>query len=394
VRWPGRAAIGLLLLAAGCGRAPEKPKEPEVKLQGVEWSAVPGWAADDPRPALAAFRTSCSALAKRDPGADMGRPTWSGKVRDWLPVCQGAAAAGSDAGSARQFFETSFAPFAVASDGEAQGLFTGYYEPLLNGSRTPGERYSVPLHGRPMDLVSVDLGQFDPELEGKRIAGRIAGPRLVPYPTRAEIDAGALDGRHDELLWVDDPVAKFFMQIQGSGLVQLDDGELLRVGYADQNGRPYRAIGRDLVDMGAIDKDKVSMQGIRDWLRAHPREARGVMEKDPSYVFFREVGNAATTPGPVGAQGVPLMPQRSLAVDRRYVPLGVPIWLDTTAPFPGGERSLQRMMVAQDSGGAIRGPIRGDLFWGTGDEAENVAGHMKSPGRWYVVLPRSLVPSA
>jgi membrane-bound lytic murein transglycosylase A len=396
MRWLKLWPVCLLVAVGACGRAPgpEKPKEPVVTLVAVSWSALPGWSSDDPGPALAAFRTSCSTLLRRDPGADVGRSNWSGKVRDWLPACQGAAEIGSDARSARQFFETSFIPFAVMSDGKAEGLFTGYYEPLLNGSRSPDGRYHVPLHGRPADLVSVDLGLFDPELEGKRVAGRVDKGRLVPYPTRAEIDAGALDGQHDELLWVDDPVAKFFLQIQGSGLVRLDDGEQLRVGYADQNGRPYRAIGRDLVDMGVLSKDQLSLQGIRDWLRAHPGEARSVMEKDPSYVFFREVGNAATTPGPIGAQGVPLTAERSLAVDRHYVPLGVPIWVDTTAPFPDGERPLQRLMLAQDSGGAIRGPIRGDLFWGTGPEAESIAGHMKSSGRWFVVLPRNLVPSA
>jgi membrane-bound lytic murein transglycosylase A len=391
------AGLASALLLAGCAAQPTKteaPAEPVVALQAVEFSDLAGWAGDDPAAALQAFRTSCRAMLKREPGARMGRAAWAGRVLDWQPACTAAASIGPGAETARLFFESSFVPFAVTSDGEPSGLFTGYYEPLLNGSLRAGGRYTVPLHARPADLVSVDLGQFAPELEGKRIAGRVAKGRLVPYPTRAEIDGGALAGRDIELLWVDDPVAKFFLQIQGSGLVDLDDGRRLRVGFADQNGREYRAIGRDLVAMGALSKDEVSLQTIRDWMKAHPDQAPALMAKNPSYVFFREVGDAATTSGPLGAQGVALTPERSLAVDRRYMPLGVPVWLDTTAPMPEGEQPLRRLMIAQDTGGAIQGPIRGDVFWGSGARAEFVAGHMKSQGRWYVLLPRTLVPSA
>ena len=277
---------------------------------------------------------------------------------------------------------------------DREGLFTGYYEPLLRGSRTPDAAYRYPLYRRPPDLVSVDLGQFDPELEGRRIGGRVADGRLVPYADRAAIDRGALAGHGLELLWVDDPVARFFLEIQGSGQIRLVDGGATRVGFADQNGRPYRAIGKDLIEAGAIPREQMSMQAIRDWLEAHPAEAPATMARNPSYVFFAELPDLAAAAGPLGAQGVPLTPGRSLAVDRKFLPLGAPMWLDTTVPEPEGERPLHRVVVAQDTGGAIRGPVRGDVFWGAGPWAEHVAGHMKSPGQLYLLLPRSLAPTS
>ena len=389
-----RAAALLLVVMSACSEKAAPPAEPAIELRPVSFADLEGWAADDLAGALRAFRVSCAAIARKAPGDAMGREAWTGKAADWQPACAGAASAGDTAPAARAFFESGFVPVELSDRGNAEGLFTGYYEPLLVGSRTPGGRYTVPLHRRPDDLVNVDLGAFDGSLEGKRIAGRVRDGRLLPYPDRAAIDAGALEGRGYELLWVDDPVAKFFLQIQGSGLVELAESQRVRVGYADQNGRAYRAIGRDLVEMGALTRDEVSLQTIRDWLRAHPEQAAGVMEKNPSYVFFRELGDATVTTGPEGAQGVELTPERSIAVDRRFVALGVPLWLQATAPFPDGDRPLRRLVVAQDTGGAIRGPVRGDVFWGTGPLAEHVAGHMKSTGRWFALLPKALAPAS
>jgi membrane-bound lytic murein transglycosylase A len=226
------------------------------------------------------------------------------------------------------------------------------------------------------------------------VRGRIEGDRLVPYFDRDEIERGALDGRALELLWVDDPIDKFFLQIQGSGLVRLADGRLLRVGYADQNGRAYRPIGRDLVEMGELSREEVSLQSIAAWLRANPDRADAVMDKNPSYVFFQLLGDAEALEGPLGAQGVPLLAGRSLAVDRRYIPYGAPVWLETEAPFPDGERSLHRLMIAQDTGGAIKGGVRGDVFRGAGDLAEHVAGHMKSRGSYFLFLPKVALPTS
>lgn len=351
-----------------------------------------GWAADDPREALGAFQVSCGRLERQDPDRVMGADGFAGQVGDWLPACAAAADGAATASAARAFFEAWFTPYQVTDRGNPEGLFTGYYEPLLHGSRQPDARYRYPILKRPTDLVSVDLGLFDPELKGRRVAGRVAQDRLIPYHDRASIEEGALAGRALELFWVDDPVSKFFLEIQGSGQVRLPDGATVRVGYADQNGHPYRAIGKDLIEVGAIPKEQVSMQTIRAWLQANPDQAPAMMARNRSYVFFREQSDQAA-PGPLGAQNVPLTPGRSLAVDRKFLPLGAPVWLDATAPYPEGERPLRRLLVAQDTGGAIRGPVRGDVFWGAGQEAEHLAGHMKHTGRLFILLPRSLAPT-
>ncbi|MEZ5825196.1 MAG: murein transglycosylase A [Geminicoccaceae bacterium] len=380
------AALALLALAA-CSE-PEKPVEPTAPtLEPVSFDALDGWDEDDISAALPAFSRSCARIEKMDSGKDWGI---AGKVMHWQAVCADLAFAASDP---RSFFEDHFQPYRLHWGEEEDGLFTGYYEPLLHGSRTADARYSVPLHARPSDLVSVDLAAFSEDFKGRRIGGRIEGSRLVPYDDRAAIDSGAIDDVAPTLLWVDDAIDKFFLQIQGSGQVRLDNGEVIRVGYADQNGRPYRAIGRDLIEMGELTRENVSLQTIRAWLDAHPDEAGAIMHKNASYVFFRELDELAGESGPLGAGNVPLEPGRSLAVDRKFWPMGMPVWLETTAPFPDGEKPLKRLLIAQDTGGAIRGAIRGDVFWGAGDLAEHVAGHMKSRGRMTILLPKAAIPS-
>jgi membrane-bound lytic murein transglycosylase A len=285
------------------------------------------------------------------------------------------------------FFETHFEPFAVTNRGEPEGLFTGYYEPTLDGSRVRTERFSVPLYGRPPELLTVDLGRFREEWRGERLAGRLEGAAVVPFADRRAIHRGALAGRRLEVLWVDDPVDAFFLEIQGSGRVRLPDGEEVRVGYAGQNGHPYTAIGRVLVERGALPRQAVSLQSIRRWLEDHPQWARDLLERNASYVFFRILDGD----GPRGAQGVVLSPGRSLAVDRRFLPLGAPVWLTTTVPGPAQgtpEEPFRRLLVTQDTGGAIRGPVRGDVFFGPGEEAAWRAGHLKRPGRLWLLLPR------
>jgi membrane-bound lytic murein transglycosylase A len=379
------------LTLASCKRREVPPPEPAATLESLTFASLPGWADDDHAAALTAFLRSCGRLAAQPAERAMGREPWAGRIGDWQPACEAAKGAAT---TARTFLEQWFQPFRLTDRGRPDGLFTGYYEPLLDGSLTSDARFTVPLYKRPADLVSVDLGQFDPELQGRRIAGKVASGKLVPYAPRAEIVRGALAGQGLELLWVDDPVAAFFLEIQGSGQIRLTDGSTLRVGYADQNGQPYRAIGKDLVELGALDRGKVSLQAIRAWLAAHPDRAPEILDRNRSYVFFRSLPQLAQTPGPLGAQNVPLTPGRSLAVDRRFVPLGVPLWLDTTAPMPDGERPLRRLVIAQDTGGAIRGVVRGDVFWGAGAEAEHTAGHMQSRGRLYILLPRTLTPTS
>lgn len=392
---------GLLLLATAIGVAlwwwlRPLPGEPTLLLEPARYADLPGWRDDDPRPALAAFARSCARLFDRPADEPFGREPSFGRVADWRIACSvlsASAEAPIGPAEARARLEAVLRPWLATDRGAPEGLFTGYFEPVLEGSRRPDARFRHPLYRRPGDLVTVELGRFDPTLEGRRIAGRVEAGRLVPYFTRAEIDAGALAGRGLELAWVADPVALFFLHVQGSGRIALAEGGTMRVGYADQNGHPYRAIGRNLVEMGALSRDEVSMQSIRAWLVAHPERTFELLHTNPSYVFFRELPSSEDGAGPPGAQGVPLTPGRSLAVDRRFVPLGVPIWLDTTAPSPEGERPLRRLVVAQDVGGAIRGPVRGDLFWGSGTEAEYAAGHMKSRGRYWLLLPRVLDPT-
>ena len=370
-----------------------EPDEDRLALTPGRFSDLPGWTDDDPTHALAAFLKSCNRLGPRPDDAGMGGTGYAGTVADWRPACDTAAAvsagiAGNDPSAVRAFFEQAFVPVLAANNREENGLFTGYYEPSLNGSRARQGPFQVPLHIRPPDLITVDLGKFREDLRGRRIAGRIQGGDLVPYADRTAIETGALSGRSLELVWVDNPVDAFFLHIQGSGRVQLQDGGVLRVGYAGQNGHPYVSIGRSLIDRGAVPREEMSMQSIRRWLAENPDAAADLMRENPSYVFFRDLG----PDGPLGAQGAVLTPERSLAVDRKFHALGVPVWLDGAAPTPDGqaEQPLRRLMVAQDTGGAIRGPVRGDVFWGHGEDAASVAGRMQHEGRLWFLLPRDL----
>ncbi len=269
---------------------------------------------------------------------------------------------------------------------------TGYFEPELKGSLVRDETYNTPIRALPEDLVQVDLGQFRDDLRGRRIAGEVKDGRLVPYADRADIQAGALGEKERVLAWVDSPIDAFFLHIQGSGRIRLPDETVLRVGYAGQNGHPYTAIGRVLIDEGEIPRQRISMQSIRAWLAAHPEDASRVMETNASYIFFRPIDVSDPALGPLGSQGVPLAPERSLAIDPRYHAFGMPIWVETKAPTSSSVDDpavFRRLMIAQDTGGAIRGVVRGDLFFGHGEEAANRAGRMNSPGRFYVLLPRS-----
>ena len=380
-------ALVLLGLLAACARQeeapplPEEPAEVSLVLQPLTYDALPGWNADDQGAAMEAFLISCSTLERKDPGAVMGGQGSFGTVADWMGAC--AAARQTAPGNARGFFEAWFRPWRATASGEAEGLFTGYYEPLLAASATPDALFRFPLYRRPADMLVIDLGQFSDEFDGRSITGRLSGGTLLPYHDRATIDDGALAGQGLEIAWTDDPVALFFLHIQGSGRLAMTDGRELRVGYDGQNGHGYYAIGRELVAMGELSREEVSLQSIRDWLKAHPDRADTVMETNPSYVFFRVLEG----PGPIGGQGVPLTAGRSLAIDHRMIAYGAPIWLDTTL---SDGTPWQRLMIAQDTGGAIRGPVRGDIFFGTGEDAEWHAGHMKGAGGYAVLLPNAL----
>jgi membrane-bound lytic murein transglycosylase A len=380
-----RASVATLIVALALAACAVKPPPPRLVLVPATFSDLTGWQADRQGEALAALLKSCASRLKFAENDAVGPEGIAGKVADWRPACTAATSVDpQDAAAARGYFETWFLPYRVADNKEIEGLFTGYYEPELAGVRTRGGAFQTPLLKRPPDLVMAELGDFKPDLRGERIAGRVVNGRLKPYEKRAEIEAGALDPMNLAFLWVADPVAAFFLQIQGSGRVDLPDGGVARVGYDGQNGWPYVAIGRVMVERGLLDKDAATMQGIRAWLAAHPAETKEILDSNPSYVFFREVKGE----GPVGSEGVALTPGRSLAVDRSFVPLGAPMWLDVA---DGGER-LQRLLVAQDTGGAIRGPVRGDVFWGHGPEAERRAGTMRARGGYFLLLPKTVLP--
>ena len=369
------------LVVLGCAETPEKAQEDRPVFSAVSFADLPGWNTDIHTPALVAFMKSCPPMVRRGVRG-------YGDVAVWREICkQARTVAANDHQGARRFFERNFYPAAVTGNDGPTGLITGYYEPELRGARQRSGPFNVPLHVRPPDLVTVSLGRFRDDLKGKQIAGRVVRGRLVPYPDRAGIERGALKNRKLELVWVDSAADAFFLHIQGSGRIRLPDGSIMRVGYAGTNGHPYTAIGRELIARGAVPREKISMQAIRGWLAANPADGARLMRTNKSYVFFREL----TGDGPLGAQGVVLTPERSLAVDRRLLPLGLPVWLDTAEP---DGTPFRRLMVAQDTGGAIRGAVRADVFWGPGARAADRAGKMKSPGRYWFLIPRAAKPAS
>ncbi len=380
----------LLFLLAACAASPVPDRQPAVPADGnlrldlTTFDQLPGWKGDRLSDVLPVFLGSCEKLKILPPEHILKPEMAPSRISEWLPIC--AAAARIRPGNeteARYFFESRFSPYRASNNAQSRGLFTGYYEPELQGAWQPDTVYRVPLYARPKDLVSIDLGKFRPQWEGETIAGRIVNNKITPYPTRADINNGVLKGKQLELLWVDSAIDAFFLHIQGSGRVVLRDGSAVRVGYAGRNGHRYTPIGRELVARGALGSDNVSMQSIQAWLIANPLTGVELMEKNKSYIFFRIL----ESDGPIGAQGVQLTAGRSLAVDRKFIPFGVPIWLNTTEPGEA-KKPLRRLVIAQDTGSAIKGPVRGDLFIGHGMTAGVMAGRMKQAGTYYLLLPK------
>lgn len=380
--------FSLLIVLVACTPSEKEAEKPPLVMKPAPYTALPGWGTDRYAEILPAFKKSCGRIMKKDPAARFGPLEQAGTYGDWQgPCAHFLALEEPDSVTVQKFFEAHFQPYEVRAGDEAEGLFTGYYEASLKGARTKSAAAPYPLHIRPEDLVMVQLGEFRESLKGQRIAGRVVGGNLKPYETRAEIVRGdwPYNGNEHVLVWVSNPVDAFFVQIQGSGRVDLEDGGVMRIGYAGQNGHPYYAIGRELIKRGYLTKDAVSMQSIRDWLEAHPAEGQEIMDTNKSYVFFRELD----TDGPVGGEGLALTPMRSLAVDRSLLSYGLPLWVDIDHPREG-DADIRRLMIAQDTGGAIRGPVRGDVFWGAGKRAEDMAGVMKSKGRYWALLPRGI----
>lgn len=359
------------------GQPPQTPVFSRT-LRPAEWSDLPGWAEDDLAAAWPAFMQSCRGMSSKSHGAAWKRVCDLARKADGLP--------GNDP---RRFFEQHLKPYAVvAGDATVDGMITGYYEPMLRGSRNRAKGYEQPVRGVPDDLLTIDLGSLFPELKDKRVRGRVEGNKVVPYWSRAEIVAKGEKLPGKTLLYVDDAVELFFLQVQGSGRVKLADGSVVRLNYADQNGHSYQSIGRILVERGDLKLEEASMQGIQAWARANPRRLNDLLNANPSYVFFREMPNSDA--GPIGALGVPLTAERSIAIDPRSVPLGAPVFLSTTRP--NSPQAMNRLVMAQDTGGAIKGAVRADFFWGYGKEAGNQAGRMKQSGRLWVLLPPEAAP--
>ncbi len=355
---------------------PEKPLTKSTHKR-VQWSALTGWADDDLLPAWQAFLNSCTVLSKQ--------PVWKENCK------MAASLQKPNNAKLRNFFETHFIPYQVINtDNSEEGLITGYYEPLLKGSRKSSKRYRYPIYAAPSELLTIDLGAAYPELKDLRLRGRLDGQKVIPYYSRAEImnNPKILNGH--ELLWVEDEVELFFLHIQGSGRIVFDNGEMMKIGFADQNGHPYNSIGKLLVQRGELPLEKASMQGIKQWGQQNPNKLTELLQQNARYVFFRELPSDLS--GPIGALGVPLTAGRSIAIDPLSIPQGAPVFLATT--WPNSNKPLNRLMVAQDVGSAIKGGIRADFFWGFGHEAGNQAGKMKQSGKMWVLMPRGYTAPA
>jgi membrane-bound lytic murein transglycosylase A len=382
-----RALLALIVLTAACTPLPPKPEAPPAPVakppapptgpetaqyQEVAFDALPGWSQAALVPSLRAFLMGCG----RPPAALM----ISCELAALVPP--------GDEAAARQFFESQFTVYALRSSSSGDsGMLTGYYEPVIDGSRLRDAANGIPIYGVPEDLIVVELSSVNPDVRNMRLRGRLEGRRLVPYWSRAEIESRNAALPAPVLAWTNDAVDLFFLQIQGSGQVRLPDGQRLRIGYADQNGHPFRSLGRYLVDRGEMTLDQASMQNIKAWAVQNPHKLRDALNANPSYVFFREL-NLKADEGPIGALGVPLTAGYSMAVDRRYVPLGAPVYLATN--YPLSEERLERLMAAQDVGGAIRGVVRGDFYWGSGAEAGAQAGRMRNQARLWLLWPRGI----
>ena len=374
------AALAAAALLSGCATPPHSRPKPQPSVTVYElahWSDLPGWREDAVTEAWPAFLESCRTLRFN---------------ANWAAPCTAAQTVNSSsAADIRSYFAANFEPYEVIKrtgpEREATGLVTGYFEPLLHGSRTRSPHYPAPLYTPPPDLLTVDLTSLYPELKGKRVRARLEGNKVIPYYTREELPADPSLKGH-ELVWIDNAFDAMMLEVQGSGRVQLTDGTVIRLLYADQNGQPYHSIGRYLVTIGALTVSEATIPGIRAWLAAHPERLQEVLDANPSVVFFTEAPLGDPNLGPKGAAGVALTAGRSIAVDPAHIPLGTPVFLATTLPDSGAP--LQKLVIAQDTGGAISGAPRADYFCGSSPQAEALAGKMRQQGSLWMLWPRNV----
>ncbi|HUC48315.1 MAG TPA: murein transglycosylase A [Xanthobacteraceae bacterium] len=396
---------GIPLAAQGQAFGPDTPqsrapiKFPDAQYEPVDWDNLDGWNNDDHEAAFAAYLASCRALIikqHRGNSRAVQSAQLAGITAALSDVCERAQAAiPLDDAGAEKFFEDNFRPLHIDKIGDTTGFLTGYYEPIIDGSRVPTGEFTAPLYRRPPNLVASGrrkLGDAFPS-KGVFVGRRVGRRKIVPYYTRGEIEDGALDGWHLEICYLHDPVDVLFAQIQGSARIRLEDGTILRVNYDSHNGWPYTPVGKVLLDMKVMTKDQISMQSIRDWMDANPDQAKEVRRANKSYVFFR-ITDLATEDEAVGAEGVPLTPGRSIAVDHSLNAYGMPFFITASLPIAGEKAATRfdRLVVAQDTGSAIVGPARADIYFGAGDEAARTAGRIKNPGDFYMLLPRALDP--
>ena len=383
----------------------DKKARPAMTYQRVGFNDLPGWQADDHRTAYAAFLNSCHRLVQMARGIKDTAQVASQAPKmlpdeKLLPLCTTAQMLPGKPSNieARNFFERYFVPHRVAHNG-AIGLLTGYYEPVIEGSRLPDARFKAPVYKRPGDLVNLVEESQRGAQDGSMTHGRQTTAGISPYPTRADIDQGILKNKGLELLFLEDPVDVFFMQIQGSGRIKLPDGSMIRIGYDGKNGHPYTSIGRILIDQGEIPVERMSLTALAHWLKANAAKARDLMWANKSYVFFREY-RGKESGSPQGVHEIPLTPGRSLAIDAGYHAIGLPVYVvapqlthagskTADAKANGGPAGFHRLMIAQDVGSAIKGPERGDIYFGSGDKAGKLAGVTKHPGNLFVLLPKS-----
>jgi membrane-bound lytic murein transglycosylase A len=365
---------------------------PDTALEPIDWNALDGWAADNHASALGTFLASCRRLLRTIPAKSEMRPMYFAMTH----VCSQAVAVGRlNAEQARTFFERNFRPLRITKLNDSAGFLTGYYEPIVDGSRFPTGIFKVPIYRRPRDLVPPlnSTGSGFPN-RGQSFRRTSSGD-LVPYYDRGEILDGALDGQHLEICWIKDPMDALLIQIQGSARVRLEDGTMLRINYDAHNGYPYVPVGRILIERKLIPREEISVERIREWMRANPESAEKVRRQNRSFVFFRIAGLSDEAEA-IGAQGVPLTPGRSIAVDNSIHVYGTPFFIQTGLPLANEKRtaSFERLMIAQDTGSAIVGPARADIYWGAGDQAGHIAGRLRHPGKFVMLVPRELDPVA
>lgn len=373
-------------------KAPPPPPPPpphEIHFTPVSFKALPGWDTTDPLISLTTFQKSCRAFLRQAPDKEVGSVHFPLKAKNWWPSCRAALSLSKPTSAeAKAFFEAWFEPGMLKDNAPLEGLFTGYYVPIHYGSLKKTEQYNVPIYGLPSNWVRFRLKDFDPNLPDRKIVGRIDGHTVVPFHTRAEINQGAISKAAPVLVWLDSQVDRLFLEIQGSGFIKLADGGEMFIGYAGENGAAYSSIASVLIARGVMTRDTASMQKIKTYFKEHPEQMQEVLDHNKSFVFFNKQNKSIA----LGAQGVYLTAGYSMAVDRSWIPLGMPLWLNTTKPVADLTSSesepFERLFIAQDTGGAIKGPIRGDVFWGTGKKAGAIAGRMKNKGVYWLFMPR------